>query len=193
MSRSVPPPRLPTPGSHRPACQRLGHTEVTMPTHKATCPPPACHRQVQEGKLQCQHAWQWRAGCLVWRHRSYPASVALAGGWRAGVGHILWGTEPPTLRCLRLQRRILLPLYVCILSAFSANSAVNYYLFRSAPFPHFPRKKFSSTERSMPKQRLKDAKRVACKDRAQNSLRIDRCQLDCMSMFRGSRTECLGL
>lgn len=65
MTRSVPPPRLPTPGSHR------GHNAGT----RGNLPAIARHAGIEAGLLY----------------------LAMAGGWRAGVGLILWGTEPP--RC----------------------------------------------------------------------------------------------
>ncbi len=54
-----------------PACQRLRQ-------HSAYVPAPACHPPAfarHSGQLQCQHAWQWRAGLWQWRAGRNPKQI----------------------------------------------------------------------------------------------------------------------
>jgi hypothetical protein len=106
IPRSVPPPRLPTPGSHRgynAHTQGNGGQGLQCPHTRQParhCQRPARHCRVC-GHCRCPATVALAGGCL---HISSMLSQALAGGWRAGVGHMLWGTERPhaTLWLVRL-------------------------------------------------------------------------------------------
>ncbi len=74
-----------------------------MSTPRSVPPSPPANAWVAP-PLQCCHIRQPARHCQRCRHISSMLSQALAGGWRAGAGHFMWGTEPPRYGANRFQK-----------------------------------------------------------------------------------------